>query len=139
MSMTATRPAPFPRARSQGNPPRVASISSQTCLRILALACAIFVRGPVIGQVQGPADRGIGRRLPQHGDNWPSTSMSDIEVAPIAIAIAVDASVTPRLTCGDVPLCVRAASSAGGQARTGRRACAAASRRHGRPGRSRRQ
>ena len=37
--------------------------------------------------------------------------MSHIEVAPIAIAIAVDVSTAPRLNCGDVPLTASAASS----------------------------
>jgi hypothetical protein len=112
MSMTVQPASSFPPADSHGNP-AAALISSQTCLRILALACATLV------SVRSSARFRVRRTVesdgaaPSTGASWPSTSMSAIDVAPIAIAIAiaVDASAAPRLTCGDIPLCASAASS----------------------------
>ena len=111
MSMTVQPARTFPATASHGNPAGVSSICSHTCFRILALACAILVR------VRSSASSRVRRTVeslgaaPSTGASWPSTSMSAIAVAPIAIAIAVDTSVMPRLTCGDVPVRASAASS----------------------------
>jgi hypothetical protein len=96
MSMTVQPASCFPPADSHGNPP-AASISSHTCLRILALACAIRV------SVRSSARFRVRRTVesdgaaPSTGASWPSTSVSDIDVAPNAIAIAVDASAVDRM------------------------------------------
>jgi hypothetical protein len=112
MSMTVQPARVFPATASQGNPAGVSSISSQTCLRTLALACAILVRvrSSARSRVRRTAES-LGA-APSTGDSWSSTSMSAIAVAPVAIAIDVETSVMPRLTCGDVPARVRAASRA---------------------------
>jgi hypothetical protein len=111
MSMTTQPARTFPATASQGNPAGVCAISSHACLRVLALACAILVR--VASSARSRVRRTVESlgAAPSTGASWPSTSMSLMDVAPIAIAIDVDTSAMPRLTCGDVPGRARAASS----------------------------
>ena len=110
MSRNSQPARALPAISSHGNPP-AASICFHTCLRTLALACAIRVsaRSSARFRVRRTVEP-LGA-APSTGASWPSTSMSAIAVAPSAIAIAVDARATPRLKCGDAPFCVSAASS----------------------------
>jgi Integrase core domain len=88
------------------------SICFHTCLRILALACATLVRVRSSARFRARRTVEPDGAAPSTGASCSRTSISAIAVAPIAMAIAVDASTTPLLNCGNVPFCVSAASSA---------------------------
>ena len=79
------------------------TISFQTCALARALAFAIR------RSVRGPASSSVRRTVvsdgaaPSTGPSWASTSTSLMLVAPSAIAAAIDTSVIPRSTSGDLP------------------------------------
>ena len=101
----------LPATAIQGNPP-ASSISSQACFLILALACAILasIRSVAMSRTRRTVESD--GAAPRTGASWPRTSMSAIAVAPSAIAIAVETSTTPRLSCGNFPFMVRVRSRA---------------------------
>ena len=110
--MTSQPASTFPAMASHGNPAGLAQISDQTCARTLARTRA------TLSSVAGSASSSVRRMVvslgsaPSTGAWWASTVMSDMLVAPSAIATAMDTSATPRSTSGNFPLRASAAPRA---------------------------
>jgi len=112
MSMTSHPASTFPAMASHGNPDGLAQISDHTCARTRARTRATF------SKVAGSASSSVRRTVVSLGSApstrawWASTLMSDMLVAPSAIATAMDTSATPRSTSGNFPLRASAGPSA---------------------------
>ena len=112
MSMTSQPVRVFPAMASHGKPDGVSSISFHTCARIFARACAILASVRVSARPRARRTVEPLGAAPSTGASWASTAISLMLVAPSAIAIAIDTTTKPRLSCGNVPARVSAASSA---------------------------
>ena len=112
MSMTVQPSRIRPAISSQGNPPARAAISSQTCARILALACAIFpsVTGPARSRVRRSVCQVTGS--PSTADRCSRTAMPLIDSPPSAIITAADTMATPRSISGNLSSLASASFSA---------------------------
>ena len=112
MSMTSQPARVFPAMTSHGKPEGVSWISFHTCARILARACAILAS--VLASARPRARRTVAPlgAAPSTGASWASTAISLMLVAPSAIAIAIDTTTMPRLSCGNVPARASATSRA---------------------------
>lgn len=111
MSITIQPRRTRPAISSHGNPLARAAISSQTCTRILALACAIF--SSVTGSARSRVRRSVCHVTgpPSTSERCSSTATPLIDVSPSAIITAADTSATPRLTSGNRPSRSRASFS----------------------------
>ena len=90
----------------------MSSISFHTCARILARACAILASVLVSARTRARRTAEPLGAAPSIGASWASTAISLMLVVPSAIAIAIDTTITPRLSCGNAPARVSAASRA---------------------------
>ena len=99
-SMTSQPGIALPAISIQGNPAGVASIIAQARFRALAVTFADLarVRLSVSSRVRRTVVSDGG--APNTGFSWDRTSMSDMLVAPSAIAAAMDTSATPGRRAG---------------------------------------